>query len=113
MLDGYEQQDNDQHHHSKRCGRQRHKEAPAGRKTPRFTIFFLASHIESPTQSNEGRERGWLGWVEDRCDRRRCKEIGSPVVPPTHAVVQPFAMVIKVFHTLVANSTVLHFRAAE
>lgn len=39
--------------------------------------------------------------------------MGSPVVPPTHAVIQPFAMVIKVFHTLVANSTVLHFRAAE
>ena len=34
-----------------------------------------------------------------------------PVVSPTHAVVQPFAMVIKVFHTFVANTTVFHFGA--
>lgn len=41
------------------------------------------------------------------------QEISSPVVSPTHTVIQPFTVVIKVFHTLVANTTVLHFGAAE
>lgn len=31
-----------------------------------------------------------------------------PVVPLTHASVQPFAMMIKAFHTFVANSTMFH-----
>lgn len=36
-----------------------------------------------------------------------------PVVSATDAGVQPFAVVIKVFHTLVANTTVFNFRATK
>ena len=36
----------------------------------------------------------------------------SPVVPAAHARVQPLAVVIEVFHTLVTNSTVFDFRAS-
>lgn len=34
-----------------------------------------------------------------------------PIVSATHTSVQPFAMVIKAFHTLVANTTVFYFGA--
>lgn len=36
-----------------------------------------------------------------------------PVVSTTHTVVQPFAVVIKIRHTLVANATVFHFGPTE
>lgn len=37
----------------------------------------------------------------------------EPVIPLSHTVVEPFAVVIKATHTLVARSTVLRFGTPE
>lgn len=110
MLDSYEQQDNEQHYHSKCCRQQCDKEAPVGEKMQHLT-FQPRTWSHQPSLTRAANRIGRLGLMASTIEG--CEEISSPVVPPTHAVIQPFAMVIKVFHTLVANSAVLHFRAAE
>lgn len=49
--------------------------------------------------------------VDSNDKAHKSKNFNLPVVPSTHTGVQPFAMVIKVFHTLVANTTVFYFGA--
>lgn len=109
MLDGYEQEHSNQHQDSKRRRQQCDKEAPVAQKMQHVTFQPYGSPQPSLTRPAAGPcETGVMtSTIED------CRQIRSPVVSPTHAVIQPLAVVIKVFHTLVANSTVLHFRAAE
>lgn len=75
-------------------------------------MLQTAVRQRSTCGSKDATVAGLVGLGENQYDRNG-EEIISPVVPPAHAVIQPFAMVIKVFHTLVANSAVLHSGAAE
>lgn len=55
-------------------------------------------------QENLGKKRGnFIAAVLCSCHNARL----LPVIPLSHTVVEPFAVVIKATHTLVASSTVL------